>query len=284
MRPLDGMVVVITGASAGIGAALAEVLSGRGCRLALAARRLDRLEALNARLGGNHLCVGADVSRAEDCERLIEQAVNRFGRVDTLVCNAGYGILRKVHETTPQQMREIFQTNVFGTADCVRAAVPHMLRQELGNGRRWRGQIVVVSSAVARRALPLFGAYSATKSAQLSLAEAMRVELKPHRIAVTSVHPIGTDTEFGDAAFARAGGGRIARIPGEKRQSPREVAERMARAIEKPVPEVWPFRPSRWALGAAALAPKFVDRLLGKRVVVEGAGAMTNDQVSMTNK
>ena len=136
---------------------------------------------------------------------------------------------------------------------------------------------------MARRGLPFFGAYSATKAAQLSLAEAMRVELRPLRIAVTSVHPVGTDTEFGDAAFARAGGGRIARIRGEVRQSPAEVALKMVRAIEKPVPEVWPFGPSRWALGAAALAPRFVDRLLGKRVVVEGA-AMSNDQAPMTNR
>ena len=154
-----------------------------------------------------------------------------------------------------------------GTADCVRAAVPHMLKQE---PRRWRGQVVVVSSAVARRALPLFGAYSATKAAQLSLAEAMRVELRPLRIAVTSVHPIGTDTEFGHAANARAGGGRIARIRGEVRQSARQVARSIVRGIETPAAEVWPFKPSRWALGMSAFAPRWVDRMLARRVVVEG--------------
>src|SRR5687768_8146681 len=265
-RVLDGMVVVITGASAGIGAALAETLSDRGAALVLAARRFDLLEDLNRRLGGRHLCVAADVGRGEDCERLVAQSVERFGRIDTLVCNAGYGILRPVHETTAEQMREIFQTNVFGTADCIRAAVPHMLKQE---PQPWRGQVVVVSSAVARRAIPLFGAYSATKAAQLSLAEAMRVELRPAQIAVTSVHPIGTDTEFGEAANARAGGGRIARIPGEVRQSASQVARKMVRAIETPVPEMWPFAASRWALGTAALAPRWVDRMLAKRVKVD---------------
>ena len=277
------MVVVITGASAGIGAALALELSARGARLVLAARRLDRLDELNRDLGGAHLCVQTDVSRREECENLVARAVERFGRIDTLVCNAGYGILRRVHETTPQQAQEIFQTNVFGTLDCVRAAVPHMLRQEprrtsassvertsASSVEPWRGQVVVVSSAVARRALPFFGAYSATKAAQLSIAEALRVELRPLRVAVTSVHPIGTDTEFGDAAHARAGGGRIGRIPGEIRQSPARVARSIVRAIERPVPEVWPFRPSRWALSLATLAPKWVDRMLGRRVMVEG--------------
>lgn len=270
-RPLDGMVVIITGASAGIGRALAGALAPRGARLALAARRADRLEALNQSLGGGHLCVTADVSRREDCEGLVAQTVERFGRIDTLVCNAGYGILRRVHETTPEQAQDIFQTNVFGTLDCVRAAVPHLLAQEIRH--RWRGQVMVVSSAVARRALPLFGAYSATKAAQLSLAEAMRVELRPMRVAVTSVHPIGTDTEFGDMAEARAGGGRVARVPFEVRQSAALVARRMVRAIESPVPEVWPFRPSRWGLALATLMPRWVDRGLGKRVSVEG-----NDQ------
>jgi len=101
-RTIDGMVVIITGASAGIGRALAENLSGRGARLVLAARRLERLEELNHSLGGKHLCVRTDVSRREECENLIAAAASRLGRIDTLVCNAGYGILRPVAETTPQ--------------------------------------------------------------------------------------------------------------------------------------------------------------------------------------
>ena len=266
-RLIDGMVVVITGASAGIGRALAEELSARGARLVLAARRYERLEELNRSLGGRHLCLRTDVSRRDDCEALVAATVERLGRIDTLVANAGYGILRTVAETTPQQMQEIFQANVFGTADCVRAAVLHMLRQEAAGG--WRGQVMIVSSAVARRAIPFFGAYSATKAAQLSLAEAMRVELRPSRVAVTTVHPIGTDTEFGSAAEARAGGGRIAHIPGEVRQSAARVARKMAKAIERPVPELWPFGPSRWAVSAATLAPRWVDQLMAKRVAVE---------------
>jgi short-subunit dehydrogenase len=266
-RNIDGMVVIITGASAGIGRALAANLSGRGARLVLAARRLERLEELNHSLGGKHLCVRTDVSRREECEHLIAAAAIHFGRIDTLVCNAGYGILRPVADTTPQQMLDIFQANVFGTADCIRAAVPHMLRQPFVGG--WRGQMMIVSSAVARRGIPYFGAYSATKAAQLALAEAMRVELRAQRIAVTSVHPIGTDTEFGEAAERRAGGGRIGRIPGEVRQSAGQVAHAMARAIERPVPEVWPFAPSRWALSLATLAPRWVDRVMARRVTVE---------------
>jgi NAD(P)-dependent dehydrogenase (short-subunit alcohol dehydrogenase family) len=265
-RTLDGMVVVITGASAGIGKALAEALHARGANLALAARRLDRIEALNRQLGGGHLARETDVADRAQCEALVRATVDRFGRLDTLVCNAGYGILRPVADTGPDEMLRLFQTNVFGTADCVRPAVPVMRAQAPRAG--WRGQVVIVSSVVARRGIPFYGAYSATKAAQLSLAEAMRVELRDDRIAVTSVHPAGTDTEFGQAARL-AGNTRLSIRPirGEVRQSAETVARRMVAAIERPRPEVWPLRPSRWAVSAGTLMPGVVDRLMAKRVV-----------------
>src|SRR3954470_18387417 len=95
-RSLQDMVVVITGASAGIGKALAEALHARGARLALAARRLDRIESLNRELGGKHLALQIDVSDPAQCEPLVRRSVEHFGRIDTLVCNAGYGVLRPV--------------------------------------------------------------------------------------------------------------------------------------------------------------------------------------------
>lgn len=260
--------MVITGASAGIGRALAEALHARGAKLALAARRLDRIEDLNRQLGGGHLAVPCDVSDRAQCESLIQQTVERFGRIDTLVCNAGYGILRPVAESTRDEILQMFATNVLGTTDCVHAAVPVMKGQEPRGG--WRGQVMMVSSVVARRGLPFYGVYSATKAAQLSLAEAMRVELRADRIAVTSVHPIGTDTEFGDAARKAAGHNlAIKAIPGEHRQSAETVARKMIRAIEKPRAEVWPFGPTRFGVGIATMVPGFVDRLMAKRVLPE---------------
>jgi len=261
-RSIEGMVVVITGASAGIGRALARELSARGAKLALTARRADRLEELNKELGGGHLVITADVSNPADCERLVLESVKHFGRLDTLVCNAGYGFLSTVAQTPADRMREIFQTNVFGTTDCIFAAVPIMKRQEPRDG--FRGQLMIVSSAVARRAIPFFGAYSATKAAQLSLAEALRVELKTRQIAVTSVHPIGTATEFGEVS-AKISGRRSTKIPGEIIQTAEKVATAMRRAIEHPKPEVWPFRLARLGLGFSALLPRLTDRVLGKR-------------------
>ena len=265
------MGVVITGASAGIGRALAEALSVRGANLTLSARRADRLEALNRELGGRHLVVPADVSRREDCERLIATAMERFGRIDTLVCNAGYGLLCPVSRTSREQMEEMFATNVLGTTDCIHAAVPHMQRQELRDGLR--GQVMIVSSVIARRAIPFFGIYSATKAAQLALAEALRVELAPEKIAVTSVHPAGTDTEFGEVSASLSQGTRPRRVPGEPRQSAQTVAEAMVRGIERPRPEVWPNRPMRWAVGIGTLIPSLVDRVLSKRLDLIGGEA-----------
>jgi 3-oxoacyl-[acyl-carrier protein] reductase len=256
------MVVAITGASAGIGRALAENLSQRGAKLALAARRMDRLEEVNRALGGAHLCVRADVSRAQECEAFIQQTVVHYGRIDSLVCNAGYGIARSIVDSSREEIEKMFATNVYGTLDCIRAAVPVMEKQEPRGG--FRGQIVIVSSAAGRRGLPFFGLYSATKSAQLGIAEAMRVELKPKQIAVTSVHPIGTETEFFGVAQNLGGMKMPPPGTGEYRQTASTVARKMVRAMEKPTLELWPMRPARWALTFATLFPGVVDRVMAK--------------------
>ena len=254
--------MIITGASAGIGRALAENLSQRSARLVLSARRADKLEELNAQLGGRHLVARADVSREEDCRALVEKALERFGRIDTLVCNAGYGIARGIVESSHEDVAQMFATNVYGTLDPIRAATPMMRKQDARDG--YRGQIVIVSSAAARRGLPYFGIYSATKAAQLSIAEALRVELKDDLIAVTSVHPIGTQTDFFTVAQDLGGLKMPPPGTGEVRQSAATVAGKIVRAIERPRPELWPMRPARWGVSIATLTPGLVDRIMGK--------------------
>lgn len=252
------MVVAITGASAGIGKALAEQLSARGARLALCARRLERVEELNRALGGKHLAVRADVAERAECEAFVAATLDRFGRIDTLVCNAGYGSYKLAWQMPPDEVRRMFAVNVFGTTDCIHAAVPAMLRQDPREGVR--GQLVLVSSAAARRGVPYLGPYAATKAAQLSLAEALRVELRAQRIAVSSVHPIMTQTEFGTVAEA-GGDVKLPRTLGTS-QTVDHVARAMVRAIESPRPEVWPHWPTRLALGIAAVMPRVADRIM----------------------
>lgn len=259
-RTLRDSVVIITGASAGIGQALARQLHGEGCRLTLAARRIDKLEELNHTLGGGHLCLQIDVSRPDDCKMLIDETIDQFGRVDTLVCNAGYGLVRRADEMSQEELEQLFATNVYGTLHPMRHAVPHLQRNDVRDG--WRGQVMIVSSAAARRGLPFFGAYSATKAAQLSLAEAARVELADQRIAVTSVHPIGTTTEFFTAAETLSN--RAIVTPGRTayRQTAEQVANAMVKAMKRPRPEVWPAFGSRLGLALASLMPRFADRIM----------------------
>lgn len=262
MRELKDMTVAITGASAGIGRALAVELHRRGARLALAARRVDMLTELNRELGGNHLILRTDVSQEEDCAAFISAAQTRFGRIDTLVCNAGYGIMRNIGEMTSAEWQALIATNVYGTTNCIHAALPAMSTQSERYG--WRGQMMIVSSCLARRSGPEVGAYAATKAAQLSIAEALRLELAEQRIAVTSVHPIGTDTEFIDAAAA-IGGRKFSRDSNEPIQSATIVAERMVKAIVHPRPEVWPYPLARWAFGLATLFPSMTDGAVRRR-------------------
>lgn len=261
-RALREMVIVITGASAGIGKAIAEQTSAAGARLVLAARREDRLNQLNQQLGGRHLVVPADVSDPAQCESLIHRAARHFGRIDTLICNAGYGLTRPVAKMSHQEFSEIFQTNLFGTVDCIRPAVPIMSRQPLRDGLR--GQIVIISSAAGRRGLPWFGAYSATKAAQLSLAESLRVELSPLKIAVTSVHPIGTDTDFFTTAENLSGATIPPRSAVEVHQSADAVARAILRGIRRPRPEVWPMRIVRILVGLGILMPRLTDAVMSR--------------------
>jgi short-subunit dehydrogenase len=254
------MVVAITGASAGIGRALAEQLGRRGARLALCARRVERLEGLNAALGGGPLVLRADVSSPTDCGMFVLRTLDHFGRLDTLVANAGYGQYKLAHEMSSDAVRLMFATNVFGTTDVVRVAVPHMIKQPPREG--WRGQLMIVSSAGARRGVPYLGPYAATKAAQLSIAEALRVELRSEQIAVTSVHPIMTTTEFGELAEA-AGDVRLPRVHGPS-QTVDHVASRMVAAIERPRPELWTHQPTRVALALATLFPRVADTIMSR--------------------
>ncbi|MGD1277554.1 MAG: SDR family NAD(P)-dependent oxidoreductase [Tepidisphaeraceae bacterium] len=260
-RNLQDMVTVVTGASAGIGRALAIELAGRGSRLVLGARRLDRLEALNRELGGAHVCLCCDVSRAEDCRRLVLTAVEKFGRLDTLVCNAGYGLARPFDAMSVDEVLGIFRTNLFGTIDCCRAAIQIMKRQDPRDG--YRGQLMIVSSACARRGLPFFTTYAATKAAQLSLAEGLRVELRPLDIAVTSVHPELVETDFFSTAHDLGGMDPAALAAGGKRPAA-SCARRMAQAIEKPCRELWPKPLSRLSLTIATAFPALCDFFIAR--------------------
>ena len=262
--PLDisKQVVLITGASSGIGAACALALAQRGASLVLAARRMDKLQAVADKakaLGSRVIIAPCDVAIRDDVVKLVQSAKDQFGRLDVAIANAGYGLRAPVHLTSEKQMEDIWRVNVMGTWYVMAAAAPIMIEQHAGH-------IIVVSSAIARRSIPQMGAYAMTKSAQLSLAEAQRIELSDKSVHVSTVHPITTDTEFFQQATKRSG----KRVDGlGKTQSAELVAKKIIRLIEHPQPELWPYAPVRYALAFAAAFPSLVDRLIKRNFSAE---------------
>jgi short-subunit dehydrogenase len=264
---LENKTVVITGASAGIGAATALALAAQHANLVLAARRVDRLEAVARQCreqGGKVVVLACDVAKRGEVEATVKAAVGEFGRLDVMLANAGYGMLAKIHEMTEEQFDDIVATNVKGTWYAMQAAAEVMLKQQaIGGGRAARGHIVAVSSGAARRGLPLYGVYAMTKAAQLSLTEAMRVELKKNQVYVSTVHPLTTATEFFDVASSKSrlrSTGLGHAMPAEK------VARKIVRLMEHPKPELWPVVGSRWLLVMAAAFPWLADWAMGRTV------------------
>jgi short-subunit dehydrogenase len=249
-------VVAITGASAGIGRATALRLARDGAAVALCARRADRLDAVAADIiaaGGQALAVRADVTRPDDMEGFIARTVERFGRLDVMMCNAGFGIAGAIDDITPAQMQKLMEVNYTGTYLAARAALRVFRRQG-------HGHVIIISSIVGKRGVPYMGAYSATKFAQVGLAECLRAELVGSAIHVTVVYPVSTDTDFFDV-MSQETGTTVVRGPGP-RQSVDTVADAIARAIERPVPEVYPYFKSRALVWLNAFAPGLADRMV----------------------
>jgi NADP-dependent 3-hydroxy acid dehydrogenase YdfG len=188
-------VLLITGASTGIGAATAKAAAGAGWRVALSARSEGRLRALAGELGEEHaLAVPGDVTDWDAQQQLVSATLERFGRIDGAFANAGFGAKRGFLEEDPDQWREMVLTNVLGPALTIRAVLPHFLEND-------RGHFLITSSVAGRRALP-GSLYSATKHAATAMGEALRAELRQMHgnttVRVTLIEPGMVDTPFFD--------------------------------------------------------------------------------------
>jgi NADP-dependent 3-hydroxy acid dehydrogenase YdfG len=240
---MQGKVIVITGASEGIGAVTAEHLAARGAKVVLAARRPDKLAEVVARIGGDRaLAVTTDVTRRADNERLRDQAIERFGRVDVWIANAGRGISRPVAELTDDDVDEMVTINLKSVLYGIQAVLP-------GFKAQGSGQLIAISSGLSRFPMaPQRSAYSAVKAAVNLLVANLRVELAQQGFAgihATTVIPGVVATDFGKNS--RHGGVDNRQIPGA--QPVAEVAEVIARAIERPRAEVY-TRPQMLELAA----------------------------------
>lgn len=223
MTSLEDRVIAITGATAGIGLAAAHAMGERGARLALLARRSERLEELVAAIGDDRaVAVDGDVRSPDDCERLVATAVDRFGRLDSMIANAGIGVYGGIMDQTDEQIRDMVDTNLTGTVWSVRAAVPRL--REAGGG-----DIVIVASVAGLRGAADEAVYAATKHGQVGLAGSMDRELRPEGIAVSLICPGGVATEFA------MGTGREPDMPGlDDMLAPEEVADAIVTVLEQP--------------------------------------------------
>ena len=190
-RSLEGTVAVITGASAGIGEATAHALVDAGVRVALGARREDRLDALVDALGeDNAVAVAGDVRDPAYNDALVAAAVERWGRVDTVVANAGLGAYGGILDLDDEQVRDMIDTNYTGTVWTVRSGVRRF--REQGDG----GDVIIVSSVAGFRGDANEAVYAGTKFAQVGLAGSLDKEVRAEGVRVTLICPAGTSTEF----------------------------------------------------------------------------------------
>jgi NADP-dependent 3-hydroxy acid dehydrogenase YdfG len=222
-RSLTGTVIAITGASSGIGRETARLLVEAGARVALGARRLDRHTALVDELGAdNALAVEMDVTRPQDNNDFIARTLDKFGRIDSVVANAGLGHYGGISDNSDAELANMINVNYAGTVWTVRAAVPE-LRKAGG------GDVVIVASVAGLRGDANEAVYAGTKFAQVGLAGSMDRELSPEGIRVTAICPAGVNTEFA------IGSGRTEGDPAlEDFLRPEDVAFQIVTALQQP--------------------------------------------------
>lgn len=258
-RELRGKRVVLTGASSGIGRALARELAAAGARVALAARSADALVALEADLRGRGADVAAvpcDVTKPGDREHLISEAVSRWGGLDLLVNAAGVGAWGHFQTSTEEINRVTLEVNFFGPVELIRLAVPHLTDGD-------RPAVVNVTSMCGRRGMPAWPEYSASKFALVGMSEALRGELARFGIDVITIVPGLTDSGLNRHLLRNDG---RADIRYDRGMSPEYVAGRIAGAIRRNSREVVLGREARLMLLMNRLFPRLVNRLIARRV------------------
>jgi len=253
MPELAGRVALVTGASSGIGEATAREFAKEWARVALFARREDRLEAVAdgiRREGGQAMVCAGDVTDPGSVQAAVQNVLAQWKRVDLLVNNAGRGLAAPFEAVTAQEFRDLVEVNLIGVLTATQAVLPTMLKQNAGH-------IFNVSSVIGRRGMPFRSAYSATKFGLVGLTECLRQELQGTGVHVSLVYPIFTTTEFHDVEVKKVEPRRFGPV-----QSAEQVAKAVVRCARHPRPEVYPYPPARILAVLSALSPSLVDWML----------------------
>jgi len=228
---LRGKVVVVTGGGGGIGLETAKAFAREGCRVAVCDRRAGSLEGLRGRLegcGGEALVAQTDVSDEGQVRRFVASVLERWGRVDFLVNNAGYGIHKPLLKMSVEEIRGQVDTNYFGVVHATKAVLEHMVLERSGH-------IINIASVVAKLPMPNSGAYAATKAALDSTALTLRAELAKYGINVTTVYPGPTRTGFFETSGSPADRTRARRFM----QEPSKVGGSVVAVAKRPRAEVY---------------------------------------------
>ncbi|SOX54013.1 NAD(P)-dependent oxidoreductase [Mycobacterium ahvazicum] len=230
MTGIEGKVVAVTGASSGIGEATARLLAGRGARVVLGARRVERLDEIAGEIGdhgGQAVSCRVDVARREDLERLVGTAVDRFGRLDVLVSNAGISKIGPISELDVDGWAAMIDVNLRGVLHGFAAALPMFRRQG-------RGHFVTTVSTAGLKIVPTMAVYAATKNAVRTVMEGLRQESTDGMVRTTSISPGFVDTELDTSIDDVALREQIRRTMSDVGIPPDAVARAIAFAVEQP--------------------------------------------------
>jgi NAD(P)-dependent dehydrogenase (short-subunit alcohol dehydrogenase family) len=258
VRTVRGTTVVITGATSGIGRETAREFARTRARVVLAGRREERLQELVTEIeskGGEALAVPTDVSDQKQVERLIERAMKRFGRVDTLVNNAGVGIAARFEDQSLEDFRRVMEVNFWGALYACKAVLPHMKAQPSG------GVIINVSSILGKRGMPFETAYCASKFALAGFSEALRTEVMARGIDVSTIFPGAVETEIWESASNQIGLEMPSFVP---KFPARELARIIVQDARFPQPEIVMALDAQVLNFFNTLAPGMMDFVLGQ--------------------